>query len=309
MNRITFLFLFAVIAIASCKPAVVKEEPQTVAPPPSTIPDSIPVQSLTRLWNTDAKLTTSESVYYDTTANLLYVSCIGGVPPDKKDNDGFIAKVGLDGKIITLKWATGMSAPKGMGRSGNTLYVTDIDRVVAIDVNTGKISNSWKVAGASFLNDIAVSHDGTVYISDSNKSTIHQLSKGKVTPVFSDTTLHGTNGLFADGQRLLIAADGTTYSFDIAGKHVNVIAQGIPAGDGIERYGDGIFQSNWNGEVYYIDASGKLSKVLDTKEIKMNTADIEVIENKNLLFVPTFFGNSVTAYTISMKKMSAEPAK
>jgi hypothetical protein len=48
---------------------------------------------------------------------------------------------------ITLKWTVG---PKGMGKTGNiTLYVADIDRVVAIDVTSGKISNSWKVSGAS----------------------------------------------------------------------------------------------------------------------------------------------------------------
>jgi hypothetical protein len=55
-------------------------------------------------------------VYHDTSADVLYVSCINGVPADKKDEDGFIAKVGMDGKIINLKWATGLSAPKGMGK-------------------------------------------------------------------------------------------------------------------------------------------------------------------------------------------------
>ncbi|MGB4847075.1 MAG: hypothetical protein WBP41_04105 [Saprospiraceae bacterium] len=302
MNRYPPIFAFVIIALASCKPTV-KEEVQPVAPPPATIRDSVdnPTPTLTRLWTTEAKLTTAESVFHDTTANVLYVSCIGGVPPDKKDGDGFIAKLSLDGKITTLKWVTGLNAPKGMGRTGNTLYVTDIDKVVAIDVNTGKISNSWKVAGATFLNDITTSADGIVYISDSNKSTIYQLTKGKVTPLLSDTTLHGTNGLFADGKNLLIAGDGKTYSLDVASKTVKVIAEGIIAGDGIERYGDGIFQSNWLGEVNYIDAKGKVSKVLDTKSAKLNTADIEVVESKNLMYVPTFFGNSVSAYSITTK--------
>lgn len=302
INRILTLVTFFIVFLTACQPAV-KEEVQTVPPPAVTVPDSavIHVPTLTRSWTTEAKLTTAESVFYDTTANLLYVSCIGGVPPDKKDGDGFIAKVGLDGKIITLKWATGLNGPKGMGRVGNTLYVTDIDKVVAIDVNTGKISNSWKVAGATFLNDIATTKDGIVYISDSNKSSIYELAKGKVTPLLSDTTLHGTNGLYVDGKTLLIAGDGKTYSLDMASKIVTVLAQGIAAGDGIERYLDGIFQSNWNGEVNYIDASGKVTKVLDTKAVKLNTADIEVAAEKNMMFIPTFFGNSVTAYTISMK--------
>ncbi|MEO6130627.1 MAG: hypothetical protein ABIQ02_02180 [Saprospiraceae bacterium] len=300
MLRTSIISITSIFIIIACRPTD-KDEVQTVAPPAVTVPDSMvnTAPTLTRLWSTEARLTTPESVYYDTTSNLLYVSCIGGVPPDKKDGDGFIAKVGLDGKVINLKWATGLDGPKGMGRIGNTLYVTDIDRVIAIDISTGKISNSWKVAGATFLNDIATSKDGVVYISDSNKSTIYHLIKGKVTPMFADTALKGTNGLYVDGKNLLIAGDGKTYSLDIEGKTVKIFAEGIPAGDGIEKYRSGLFQSNWNGEINYIDAGGKITKILDTKQVKLNTADIEVAENKNLLFVPTFFGNSVTAYTIT----------
>lgn len=303
MLRSSILSIVSLFVIIACRPTV-KEEPQVVAPPMVTVPDSMinTAPMLTRVWSTEAKLTTAESVYFDEASNMLYVSCIGGVPPDKKDGDGFIATVGLDGKIIKLKWATGLNAPKGMGKVGTTLYVTDIDKVVAIDINTGKITNSWKVAGATFLNDIAVGADGIVYISDSNKSTIHQLVKGKVLPMLADTMMKGTNGLYVDGKNLLIAGDGKTYSVSIEGKTASVVAEGIPAGDGIERYHDGIFQSNWNGEVNYIDSKGKITKVLDTKQVKLNTADIVVAEKKNMLFVPTFFGNSVTAYSITPGK-------
>lgn len=303
MLRASIISIAVLFVVIACRP-IVKEEPQVVAPPPETVPDSMvnTAPTLTRVWSTDTRLTTSESVYFDEASSVLYVSCIGGVPPDKKDGDGFIATVGLDGKIIKLKWATGLNAPKGMGKVGTTLYVADIDKVVAIDINTGKITNSWKVAGATFLNDIAVGEDGVVYISDSNKSTIHQLVKGKVLPMIADTMMKGTNGLYVDGKNLLIAGDGKTYSLDITSKTVSVLAEGIPSGDGIEKYRDGIFQSNWNGEVNYIDSKGKITKVLDTKQVKLNTADIKVVEKKNMLFVPTFFGNSVTAYSITPGK-------
>ena len=293
----------------ACRPTV-KDEVKTVEPPANTLPDSnSTAPSLTRLWDTESKLTAAESVFYDEVSNVLYVSCMNGMPPDKKDGDGFIARVSMDGKVIKLKWATGLDAPKGMGRTDNNLYVADIDRVVAIDVNTGKISNSWKVSGASMLNDIATTTSGIVYISDSNKSTIYRLAKGRVTVMMADTSMHGVNGLFADGKNLLIAGDGITYSVDTASLSVQKLTEGIPAGDGIERYGNGIFQSSWLGEVYYINPSGLATKVLDTKEVKLNSADIEVLENRNLLLVPTFFGNSVTAYSISVKDINASLGK
>jgi len=301
MLRLLSFFMVILFFVVACRPTV-KEELKTVDPPAITMPDTNITPTLTRLWGTESKLTTAESVFYDSLANILYVSCIGGVPANKKDGDGFIARVGMDGKIQDLKWVTGLNAPKGMGRIGNSLYVADIDRIVAIDVNTGKITNSWKVSGASLLNDIAASKDSIIYISDSNTNTIYRLAKGKVILMLSDTSMHGTNGLYADDQNLLIASDGITYSVDIPSLGVHQIVKGIPAGDGIERYRDGIFQSNWNGEINYIAADSTVTKVLDTKDVKLNTADIEVVENKNLLFVPTFFGNSVTAYTISIKE-------
>ena len=121
---------FLLFSLAACKPrdnAVPETSPEANAN--GDFYSEVP--GLKLLWDSEKTLTTSESVLYDSVHNLLYVSCINGVPPDKKDNDGFIARVGLDGKIITQKWATGLSAPKGMGISGNSLYVTDIDRLVA----------------------------------------------------------------------------------------------------------------------------------------------------------------------------------
>ena len=292
------LIIFIALCIAtSCRP-VVKDEVKTVDPPASTMPDSSIAPMLTRLWETEKKLSTAESVFHDTTNNVLYVSCMGNLPPDKKDGDGFIARVSMDGKITDLKWVTGLSSPRGMGMVGNLLYVTDIDRIVAIDTKSGKINNTWQVSGASSLNDIATSEEGVIYISDSNKSTFFRLAKGKVTLMLTDTTMHGTNGLHVDGKTLLIAGDGSTYAVDIEGLGVEKLAEGIPSGDGIERYGDGIIQSSWSGEIFYIDTTGTTTKILDTKDVKLNTADIEIVENKNLILVPTFFGNSVTAYSI-----------
>jgi hypothetical protein len=50
--------------------------------------------------------------------------------------------------------------------------------------------------------------------------------------------------------------------------------------------------------VYHVDETGETMLVLNTKEAKLNSADIKVIADKNLLLVPTFFGNSVTAYEL-----------
>ena len=297
------LILFVLLPYIACKPKdTATNEPAEAKP--DTIINSIPpdVPGLRHLWDTDKTLTTSESVLYDKNNNLLYVSCINGAPPDKKDGDGFIAKVGLDGKIITPKWATGLNGPKGMGIIDKTLYVTDIDRIVSINMDNGKITNTWKVKGASFLNDIATAGDGTVYFTDSNTSSIYALRDGKVeTLVEQDSTLGGLNGIYVDGTSLMLACmrTGKVLRMDIKDHTVQQVADGIGAGDGMEKYKTGWLVSDWNGAISYIGSGGDVMEILNSKEAKLNTADIEVIEDKNMLLIPTFFGNTVSAYELA----------
>lgn len=294
LSCLAFMWFFA------CKPAspVADETTQTAADTSATTMVNIP--GLNRLWDTEKTLTTAESVLYDKANDVLYVACINGVPPDKKDGDGFISRVGLDGKIKDLKWITGLNGPKGMGQSGNTLYVTDIDRLVAIDVTSGKIINTWKVDGSSFLNDVHVTEDGRVYFTDSNTNKVHALINGKVNTFLADTAVGGINGILIEGNIMCLAgyATGHVYRVDMTTKAVEKLASEIPYGDGIERFGDAWLVSNWNGQVYHVAPDGEVTLLLDSQEAKLNAADIEVIADKNLLLVPTFFGNGVTAYEL-----------
>ena len=299
MLRIPFYFL-AALTLFSCKPSTPATEEMKITSADTLAGGVLNIPGLSRIWDTEATLTTSESVLYDKMNNVLYVSCINGIPTDKKDGDGFISRVTTDGKIKDLKWVTGLNGPKGMGQSGNTLYVADIDRLVSIDITKGKISQTWKVNGAQFLNDVCVVEDGTVYFTDSNTSTIYSLSQGKVAVVYADTTLGGTNGILVEGNTMYLAGSmtGIFYRMDIPSKKIEKVATEVPGCDGIERYGDAFLVSNWNGQIYHISSSGEVTLLLDSQEAKLNAADIEVIADKHLLLVPTFFGNSVTAYQL-----------
>ena len=288
------------IVFMACKPSAPASEETKATMADTSVTEIVNVPGLSRVWDTEKTLTTSESVLYDKANDILYVSCINGTPPDKKDNDGFISRVTLDGKIKDLKWVTGLSGPKGMGLSGNTLYVTDIDRLVSIDVTTGKINKTWKVDGASFLNDVFVTEEGKVYFTDSNTSTIYALADDKITRIHQDATLGGTNGILIEGNTAYLAGymSGQVSRLDLTTKAIDVVATEIPGGDGLERFGDALMVSNWNGQVYHISYNGDITLLLDSQDAKLNAADIEVIAEKNLLLVPTFFGNTVTAYEL-----------
>ena len=248
-------------------------------------------------WETDAVLTTCESVLHDDKNDVLYVANING-KPDAKDGNGFISKVSLDGEVTAEAWVKGMDAPKGMGLLDGKLYVTDINRVHEIDTETGKITNTHTVKDATFLNDIAVG-DGKIYVSDSRGGAIHVIDDGKVTAFLSN--LQGPNGLFVENGDLVVALwDAKTLNtIDISSKDIMLRTEGIENPDGIEAIDNNEYLvSSWNGLIHHVDNDWQKTLVLDTRKDSLNAADIEYVKSKNLLLVPTFFKNKVMAYEV-----------
>jgi hypothetical protein len=252
--------------------------------------------SLVKLWQTDTVLKVPESVLFDGTGKVLYESNIDGQPWEK-DGKGSIGKVGLDGKIIKVDWVTGLNAPKGLGLYKNNLYVADVDNVVVIDIAKATISKRIPVEGAQGLNDISVDKNGKVYVTDSKAGKIYLLVQDKFVVQAED--LKGLNGVLSTGDNLYAVAAGALWKIDAAKKAVK-IAEGMePAVDGVEQVASNEFiVSVWNGVIYYVSADGKAQVLLDTREQKSNTADIGYDPKTKTVYVPTFFKNCVTAYTL-----------
>ena len=251
--------------------------------------------SITKIWETQNNLKVPESVLYEPKAKVLYFSNIDGAPAGK-DGKGSIGKLSLDGKTST-EIVTGLNAPKGLGIYKKVLYTADIDQVVAIDLNTNKVINRFPVAGAVFLNDITINSKGKVYVSDSGTGKVHAIEKGKVSTFLED--LKGVNGLLSVKDDLYILASGVLWKADKS-KKLTQIADGLESStDGIEQTKNGNFiVSSWNGMVYYVRADGTKETLLNTTAEKSNTADIGYDAKNNIIYVPTFFKNTVVAYQL-----------
>jgi hypothetical protein len=251
---------------------------------------------LVEKWHTDSVLKVPESVLYDAENKVLYTSNIGGAP-DGKNGKGSIGKVGLDGKIIQIEWATGLNGPKGLGKFKNTLYAADVDEVTAIDIKTGKIINHYPVAGAQFLNDITVDSKGVVYVSDTKTGKIHRIENGTVTTFAED--VKGANGVLAVGTDLYALGSGSLWKFT-ADKQRTKIAEGMDEStDGIEMVKPNEFiVSCWAGVIYYVKADGSKQQLLDTRDKKINSADIGYDNKGRIVYVPTFFKKSIVAYEL-----------
>jgi len=260
-----------------------------------------PAVLVEQIWSTDTIFKSSESVLYDKLRNVIYVSCINGMPADI-DGNGYISKITPEGKIDNLEWIKGLNAPKGLGIFGNTLYVTDVTKLIEIDIEKGVIKKSYNVPGAIFLNDINVDSAGTVYFTDSEANKIHTLKEGEIS-TWLDKDLNKPNGVLIENNRLLIAFFGGMdfKAFDLTTKAITPIANEIGAGDGVVYFGKAghYLVSDWYGTVNLIEPDGSKNLVLDTKSAKANAADIDFIQESSLLIVPTFFDNRVVAYKVT----------
>ena len=258
----------------------------------------VSAQTVTQVWTTDTILPIPESVLPLPGKDLLYVSHIDGNPAEK-DGKGSIGKLTRDGKIIQVNWVTGLSAPKGMGIYGNTLYVADIDEVVAIDVVSGKVKQRIGVKGATFLNDITIDAGGLIYVSDSRSNKVFVIANGK--PATLEDKIQNANGLLWQPEGLYMLSAGKLLFRNNAGQ-ITTIAEGmLPSTDGIERVnGKDFVVSCWSGALYLVTLEGKVNLLLDTQQEKMNTADIGYDDKTKTIFVPTFFTKTVRAYKLNL---------
>jgi len=251
-----------------------------------------------------------ESALEDSKRNVVYVSNVNGSPTEK-NGQGYIAKVSAEGSLVEKTWVGGLNAPKGMALVGGTLYVSDIDRLVAIDVDAGKVSATYPVAEAKFLNDVAAAPDGRVFVSDMFTDTIHTLAGDKLKTFVQDAELTAPNGLLVEGDKLVVASWGKIKegfetetlghlkTVDLSSKKISTLGDGTPVGnlDGIEADGSGAYLvTDWMaGGLYRIKPSGNAELLLD---LNQGSADLGLIPEKKLAIVPMMNDGSVVAYPI-----------
>jgi hypothetical protein len=259
-------------------------------------PDLAGQHSLEKIWQTDSTLKVPESVLYDADARVLYVANIDGSPAEK-DGNGSIAKVGLDGKIIDHDWITGLDAPKGMAKYNHLLYVANITELAVIDIGKATIVERIPVEGSAFLNDVTVDSGGIVYVSDSRTNKVHRIENGTA-DLYLDK-IGNANGLLAADRELYILSAGSLLRAD-ADRNLTTLARGMDGStDGIEMVKENEFiVSCWSGIVYYVKTDGSKEVLLDTRDQGINSADIGYDAENKILFVPTFFRNSVSAYQL-----------
>lgn len=261
---------------------------------------------------TDTAIKTPESVVYDAAGDMYFVTNING-SPGEKDNNGFISHIMPGGMVHATHWISGgvngvtLHAPKGMGIKGDSLFVADIDAVRVFNRATGAPLGSRTVPGATFLNDVAVGADGTVYVTDSglkagpsgfaNSGTdaIYRFGPGgKAIVVAKDTTLGHPNGVTVTDRGLVVVSfgSGEVYRIDPQTGARSAMPK-PPKGqlDGVEMLADGsLLMSSWEGQAIYRLTNGVYTTAVDSVT---SPADIGYDRKRQLVLIPLFMANQI----------------
>ena len=260
---------------------------------------------------------TPESVLHEPLADVYLVANINGDPLEK-DGNGYISRVSPEGNVLVLNWIDGgtpgvtLNAPKGMALVADTLFVADIDCIRRFHRVTGVPFQALCLEDATFLNDLAATNRGDLYFTDSGTDlapgVVYFLRHTADVPqrlaladgtVLEGDGLGGPNGVFVDGQGLLIATFGSGELFRVTqeGEREQLL---FPSGmmlDGIVSLeGEGILVSSWgDSAVYRIHPDGTVSPLIQEVE---TPADIGYDAVRNRLLIPLFRGDEILVLEI-----------
>lgn len=250
------------------------------------------------------------SVIVDEVNDRYLVSNVS-IDAEDDDNNGFISWVTPEGKVENLRWIEGgkngvaLGSPKGMAIRSKTLYVTDKNTVRKFDLTSGAPQGEIPIEGATFLNDIDLGPNGTLYVTDtgytgvprssesSGSDAIHEIdSNDKVTTLVKHQELAKPNGVLA-------AADGV-YFVSFVNQELGFVSHDgklqrkvkLPGGrpDGIIKKPDGtLLISSWNTSTVY---QGKPDGPFTALLVGMSSpGDISYDAKRDRVLVPFYKDN------------------
>lgn len=257
-------------------------------------------QNLELLWATDAVIDVPESVVYDEVNQCLYAGNIVGSPWDE-DGKGFISKLSINGEVIERNWVDGFSAPKGLAIKDGKLYIADMKDLVEVDIEKKKVIKRYTLPVIERINDVALGPDGRIYCTDSKLYKVYVFDHNKLMVFLDNTGLSYLNGLTSSNGDLILASKNIL-KVNVKTKQIVELIPDTGMGiDGIEDIGNGWFIiTSWGGEVKMVNVDGKQVSLLNTRILKMNTADIGINRADKTVYMPTFYDKRVIAFKYSI---------
>jgi DNA-binding beta-propeller fold protein YncE len=260
---------------------------------PTAAPEAVRLEQVWRVGG----LANPESAALSADGTFLYVTNVNG-EGEVKDGNGFIARVSTDGRMLEREFAAGLDAPKGIARSGDALYLADINQLVVIDAATGAVRRRVPAPGAQFLNDLAFAPDGQVLIADSGGARIYAVRSDTAEAWLEHELLDSVNGLLPEPERLVVTTmAGRLLAIDYTTRAITVLAEGLGDADGVGALGDGRYLvSEWPGLMHVAASDGTHATIMDTRAERRFLNDFLLVGD--VVYQPHWEPSEMSAYRV-----------
>ena len=191
----------------------------------------------------------AESCTFDPARNLI-IAMNAGNPQNIEENDGYASLLNPDGSVHTSKWigvtrdGLTLNQPLGSAISNGVLYVADTTFVRTFDLASGTPRTAWEVPGATFLNGIAVTSNGTVYVSNTgDPQRVYRITPDGSVSVFVDgQPLAQPNGVAIDQDGNIVVVNignNAVLTFNPSGELIRTEHAAEGGNDGVVVLPDG----------------------------------------------------------------------
>lgn len=230
--------------------------------------------------------------------------------PGKRDNNGFISKLDIEGKPIDLHFINGGSrgtilhSPNGMAIVGQTLYVADLDTVRGFDLNTGHttVTLSFSQFHITELTDMIADGAGQLFVLDTEGNAIYQIDTTQdhiVSLYLEHDQLASPRGLAVHpktGHLVVVSLDDGTV-LDIAqdrsitemisnsfftGKFQNL------SGVDFDQFGNMYLADLTAGKIWRVQPDYKMRPIA---EFLLAPTSVKIDRKKHMILVPYLYAN------------------
>lgn len=231
----------------------------------------------------------------------VFIADIGReMRPSELDSDGVLYKAPLknlaDKRKVNRNYK--LNAPKGIAHDKTSLYITDIDRIVIVDIASGEKTDEIPFNDKTvFLNDVAMLEENTLLVTATNQHDMYAvIIKSKEIFNLSKKNMEGANGISIGEGKVYVCGfankenkKGHIYEYDLETNSVSVVVDQVGHLDGIKMHEGKLIVSDWGGDfnhgkIWEVDPAAKSATVIADHADLKSPSDFDIYNN--FLVVP-----------------------
>lgn len=243
--------------------------------------------------------------------DAVFIADIGKeMKPSEADSDGVLFKCPLKNISDKKKFnkTFKLNAPKGITYDKNFLYITDIDRIVVVDIASGNKTDEISFSGRGvFLNDINFLDDNVLLVTATNYHELYAVVIN-TREIFnlSNKDMEGANGICTGKGKVYVCGfsnkdkgKGSLYEYDPGSNKISTIAEQVGHLDGLKLYKDKLILTDWGGDynhgkIWEIDPDEKKPALLSEDPALKSPSDFDIYGST--LLVPCIDTGDILVY-------------